>query len=77
MSASHPSPSLSEVTTNVWPASSKNFLNPNSPDTHPNNSPGVKSTELGVGRDIPSGYLSSLGRSSLAYLSGIPFLGSS
>ena len=37
----------------------------------------MKSTELGVGNDIPSGYLSSSGRSSLAYFSGIPSTGSS
>ena len=52
----------SEVTINVWPFDSRNFLKPNSPETHPNNSPGLKSIPLGVGRVIPSGYLSSLGK---------------
>ena len=59
-----PSPSLSEVTTNWWPLLSKNFLSPNSPETHPNNSPGLKSLPFGEGSVIPSGYLSILGRSS-------------
>ena len=42
--------------TNVCPLSSKNFLNPNSPETQPSNSPGVKSIAFGVGSIIPSGY---------------------
>ena len=58
--------SLSEVTTKVWPASSRNFLNPSSPETQPSSSPGVKSIALGEGKDIPSGYLSNFGKSSLA-----------
>ena len=33
------------------------------PDTHPNNSPGVKSLPFGLGKVIPSGYFSSFGRS--------------
>ena len=47
---------------------SKNFLKPNSPDTHPNNSPGLKSIPFGVDyieesfrQPIP-GYLSSFGK---------------
>ena len=77
LSASHPSPSLSDVTTSVCPASSKNFLSPSSPDTHPSSSPGVKSIAFGDGKVMPSGYLSIFGKSSLAYLLGIPFFGSS
>ena len=63
LSASHPSASLSDVTTSVCPLSSKNFLKPNSPDTQPSSSPGVKSLPLGLGKAIPSGYFSSLGSS--------------
>ena len=77
LSASHPSPSLSDVTTNVCPASSRNFLRPNSPETHPSNSPGVKSMPFGEGNVIPSGYFSIVGKSSLAYFSGMPVFGSS
>ena len=62
LSALQPFASLSEVTTNVWPLASRNFLKPNSPETHPNNSPGLKSIPLGVGSVIPSGYLSSFGK---------------
>ena len=61
----------------MCPASSKNFLRPSSPETHPNNSPGVKSIALGDGSVIPSGYLSNFGRSSKAYFDGIPPFGSS
>ena len=77
LSASQPSPSLSEVTTKVCPASSRNFLKPSSPETHPRSSPGVKSIALGDGKVIPSGYLSIFGKSSLAYFSGMPVFGSS
>ena len=75
--ASHPSPSLLLVTTNSCPLLSKNFLNPNSPDTHPNNSPGLKSLPFGEGNVIPSGYFSNFGRSLIGYDLGIPPLGSS
>ena len=32
------------------------------PDTHPSNSPGLKSIDFGDGKVIPSGYLGNLGR---------------
>ena len=67
----------SDVTTKVCPCSSKNFLKPNSPETHPSNSPGLKSIAFGVGRVIPSGYFSIFGILSNAYFSGIPLVGSS
>ena len=77
LSAVQPSASLSDVTTKVCPASSKNFLNPNSPETQPNNSPGVKSIAFGDGNVIPSGYFSNFGKSLTGYDFGIPSFGSS
>ena len=46
-------PSLSEVTTRVCPASSRNFRSPSSPETLPSSSPGVKSIRSGVGVVCP------------------------
>ena len=77
MSATLSGPSLLDVTTSVCPASSKNFLRPNSPETQPSNSPGLKSIALGLGTVVPSGYLSTLGRLSSEYEVGIPSVGSS
>ena len=51
-SKSESGPSLSEVTTSVWPASSRKLRRPALPETLPSSSPGVKSIRLGVG---PSG----------------------
>ena len=39
-SNSESSPSLSEVTTSSWPASSRKERRPSSPETHPSSSPG-------------------------------------
>ena len=77
LSATQPLASLSDVTTSVCPFSSKNFLKPNSPETHPRSSPLLKSIVFGFGRDIPSGYLSRIGISFNGYDFGIPSVGSS
>ena len=77
LSAIFPTPSLLDVTTNVCPASSRNFLRPSSPDTQPSNSPGLKSIAFGFGTVVPSGYLSIFGSSLIAYELGIPPVGSS
>src|SRR5512133_1228556 len=70
-------PSLSEVTTNSWPPSSRNGRRPSSPETLPSNSPGSKSTRVGVGVVWPSWYRSILGIASRAYDFGNPSTGSS
>ena len=49
-------PSLSEVTTSVWPWLSRKLRRPSSPDTLPSSSPGVKSIAFGVGAVCPPGY---------------------
>ncbi len=48
-------PSLSEVTTKLWPRPSRKVRSPSSPDTLPRSSPGVKSMACGVGRVWPPG----------------------
>src|SRR5256885_2257339 len=42
-------PSLSAVTTKLWPRPSRNLRNPSSPETEPRSSPGLKSICSGVG----------------------------
>ena len=54
-SKTEPGPSLSDVTTSVWPAASRNRRRPSSPETLPSSSPGVKSIASGVGADWPPG----------------------
>jgi hypothetical protein len=46
---------LSDVTTSLWPAPSKNFLRPSAPETVPRSSPGLKSIAFGVGKVWPFG----------------------
>lgn len=48
-------PSLSEVTTRVWPRLSRKARSPSSPETLPSRCPGVKSVPLGVGVVWPPG----------------------
>jgi hypothetical protein len=64
------SPSLSEVTTSVWPSASRKGRRPSSPETEPSSSPGVKSMAFGVGVVCPPGYASMVGMSSRAYAGG-------
>src|SRR3984885_3828335 len=42
-----PGPSLSEVTTKVWPFDSRYLRRPSSPETLPSNAPGLKSVAFG------------------------------
>ena len=55
LSNTEPGPSLSDVTTSVWPAPSRYLRRPSSPDTLPSNCPGVKSIACGVGVVWPPG----------------------
>ena len=48
-------PSLSEVTTSLWPRDSRNFLRPSSPETLPSSWPGLKSIACGEGVVCPPG----------------------